>query len=95
MIILDRFINFLKSFFTRPKTLSEGQNIKSNKQKIDNFIDSLQKDTQNHLYKKEILDEIDKNPNLIDSLSYTRLVQLNQLYEERIKKLEAKLKQVS
>ena len=37
---------------------------------------------------KEILDEIERNPELIDKLSYERLVKLNQLYDEKITELE-------
>ena len=36
----------------------------------------------------EILDEIERNPELIDKLSYERLVKLNQLYDEKITELE-------
>ena len=38
--------------------------------------------------KNEILDEIERNPELIDKLSYERLVKLNQLYDEKITELE-------
>ena len=38
------------------------------------------------------LQEVEKNPSLIDNLSYKRLKQLNQIYEERINELELKLK---
>ena len=40
------------------------------------------------MYKNEILDEIERNPELIDKLSYERLVKLNQLYDEKITELE-------
>ena len=62
--------------------------IKKEDEDLHETIDSLQKDTQNHLYKNEILDEIERNPELIDKLSYERLVKLNQLYDEKITELE-------
>ena len=85
MKIIDKIIDFVKSIFIHPELLVE---TKVSEQKINNFMESLQKDTQNHLYKNEILDEIERNPELIDKLSYERLVKLNQLYDEKITELE-------
>ena len=84
MKIIDKIIDFVKSIFIHPELLVEGQETKVSEQKINNFMESLQKDTQNHLYK----DEIERNPELIDKLSYERLVKLNQLYDEKITELE-------
>lgn len=88
MKIIDKIIDFVKSIFIHPELLVEGQETKVSEQKINNFMESLQKDTQNYLYKNEILDEIERNPELIDKLSYERLVKLNQLYDEKITELE-------
>lgn len=88
MSIFYKLKNFILSIFNSPKELSEGLEDKSNIKKLDSFADSLQKDVQKKIQKKDILSEIDKNPDLIDSLPYTRLVQLNKLYEERINELE-------
>ena len=88
MKIIDKIIDFVKSIFIHPEPLVEGQKTKVSEQKINNFMESLQKDTQNHLYKNEILDEIERNPELIDKLSYERLVKLIQLYDEKITELE-------
>ena len=76
MKIIDKIIDFVKSIFIHPELLVEGQETKVSEQKI------------NHLYKNEILDEIERNPELIDKLSYERLVKLNQLYDEKITELE-------
>lgn len=84
MKIIDKIIDFVKSIFIHPELLVEGQETKVSEQKINNFMESLQKDTQNHLYKNEI----ERNPELIDKLSYERLVKLNQLYDEKITELE-------
>lgn len=92
MNIFYKLKKFLMSILKPQKKLNEGKKQESTIVKVDNYIDSLQKNTKNNLYKKEILEEIDKNPNLINSLSYTRLKQLNQIYEERINELEIKLK---
>ena len=92
MNIFNKLKKFIISFLDPKKRLDEGKKSEIKIEKIDNFIDSLQKNTQNHFYKNEILKEIDKNPNLIDTLSYSRLVQLNQLYSEKIAELENKLK---
>jgi len=83
MKIIDKIIDFVKSIFIHPELLVEGQETKVSEQKINNFMESLQKDTKN-----EILDEIERNPELIDKLSYERLVKLNQLYDEKITELE-------
>ena len=58
MKIIDKIIDFVKSIFIHPELLVEGQETKVSEQKINNFMESLQKDTQNQLYKNEILDEI-------------------------------------
>ena len=76
MKIIDKIIDFVKSIFIHPELLVEGQETKVSEQKINNFMESLQKD------------EIERNPELIDKLSYERLVKLNQLYDEKITELE-------
>ena len=63
--------------------------------KENTFMDSIKKDSKEYLNKKSILDEINKNPDLIDTLSYSRFVQLNSLYEERISELKTKISQLS
>ena len=88
MSIFYKLKNFILSIFNSTKRLNEGIENESNIKRIDNFADSLQKDVQKKIQKKDILNEIDNNPDLIDTLPYTRLVQLNRLYEERIKELE-------
>ena len=92
MNIFNKLKNFIGSIIKPQKRLTEGTKLDSSIVKINNFIDSLQKDTKNHLYKEEIIDEITKNPSIIDSLSYKRLVQLNQLCSEKINELELKIK---
>ena len=83
---------FIMSIFKPQKKLTEGEKQENTTVKVNNYIDSLQNSTKNDLQKNEILKEVDKNPNLIDILSYKRLKQLNQIYEERINELELKLK---
>jgi len=88
-------MNFIKKIFSSKKMLSlEDINKKEdvNMDLTDNFFETLKKDTKHYFDKNNILDDINKNPNLIYSLSYTRLVQLNKLYEERISQLEMQLK---
>lgn len=92
MNIFYKLKKFIMLIFKHQKQLTEGEKNEDTSVKVDNYIDFLQKNTQNHLYKKEILKEVDKNPSLIDTLSYKRLKQLNQIYEERINELELKLK---
>ena len=92
MNIFYKLKKFIMSILKPQKQLAEGEKHEDTAVKVDNYIDSLQKNTQNNLYKKEILEEIDKNPHLIDTLSYKRLKQLNQIYEERINELELMLK---
>ena len=48
MKIIDKIIDFVKSIFIHPELLVEGQETKVSEQKINNFMESLQKDTQNH-----------------------------------------------
>ena len=92
MNIFYKLKKFIMSIFKPQKQLTEGEKQENVIVKVDNYIDSIQNSTKNDLYKKEILEEIDKNPSLIDTLSYKRLKQLNQIYEEKINELELKLK---
>ena len=92
MNLFYKLKKFIMSILKPQKQLTEGKKHEDTAVKVDNYIDSLQNNTKNDLQKKEILKEVDKNPNLIDTLSYKRLKQLNQIYEERINELELKLK---
>ena len=91
MKLLNKIIEFFKRIKSKPKSLNEA---KTNVEYIDsnrNFLENLQKDTKGYFNKNEILDEIDNNVELIYTLSYERLVQLNKLYEETNLELEKKL----
>ena len=57
-----------------------------NKEELSNAISDYQKLCRGNY--DTILDEIERNPELIDKLSYERLVKLNQLYDEKITELE-------
>ena len=57
-----------------------------NKEVLSNAISDYQKLCRENY--DTILDEIERNPELIDKLSYERLVKLNQLYDEKITELE-------
>ena len=92
MNIFYKLKKVVMSIFKPQKQLTEGEKQENNEVRVNNYIDSLQNSNKNDLQKKEILKEIDKNPHLIDTLSYKRLKQLNQIYEERINELELKLK---
>lgn len=43
MKIIDKIIDFVKSIFIHPELLVEGQETKVSEQKINNFMESLQK----------------------------------------------------
>ena len=96
MKIFENIIKYLKKIFSSQKNLNSGEKEQENLINEKNiFKDSLQRKSKENLNKKRILDEINKNPNLINTLSYSRLVQLNNLYEERISELERKINQIS
>lgn len=96
MKIFENIINYFKRIFVKQKKLNSGILKKDTLNKKENtFMDSIKKDSKEYLNKKSILDEINKNPDLIDTLSYSRLVQLNSLYEERISELKTKISQLS
>ncbi len=96
MKIFENIINYFKRIFVKQKKLNSGILEKDTLNKKENtFMDSIKKDSKEYLNKKSILDEINKNPDLIDTLSYSRLVQLNSLYEERISELKTKISQLS
>ena len=96
MKIFENIINYFKRIFVKQKKLYSGILEKDTLNKKENtFMDSIKKDSKEYLNKKSILDEINKNPDLIDTLSYSRLVQLNSLYEERISELKTKISQLS
>ena len=95
MRIFENIVNYLKKIFSKQKQLNSGEE----KQKIPNkeelsFMDTLQKDSKKYFNKKSILNEINKNPDLINTLSYSRLVQLNEIYEEKINELEKRISHV-
>lgn len=96
MKIFENIINYFKRIFVKQKKLNSGILEKDTLNKKENtFMDSIKKDSKEYLNKKSILDEINKKPDLIDTLSYSRLVQLNSLYEERISELKTKISQLS
>ena len=91
MFIIEFIKNLIHSNFNKTKKLSSGIEINTKKNINNNFINNLQKGIKDDYNKNEILNKINKNPIIIDSLSYERLVQLNKLYEEKIKEYEKKL----
>lgn len=96
MKLFQNIINFFKRVFVKQKKLNSGVLEKSTLNKKENtFMDSIKKDSKEYFNKKNILEEINRNPQLIDTLPYSRLVQLNSLYEERISELKAKISQLS
>ncbi len=93
------FINNIKiilgRIFCKTKKLPEEQvkiELNNDKVKKIDFHKELKENTDKYFNKMEILEEIEKKPELIYTLPYQRLVQLNELYEERINELELKLK---
>lgn len=96
MNIFERILNYFKRIFSRQKMLPSGeveQDVFSNKE--NTFIDLLQKENKDYINKQKILDMIDKNPDLINTLSYERLLQLNSIYEEKINELKIKINELS
>lgn len=94
MNILEKLKLIIRNFFSQEKRLkisTRENETKADIVKNNRFNELLKEDTKNHFNKNEIIDELEKNPNLIYKLSYTRLVQLNQLYDEKIKELEKRL----
>lgn len=96
MKIFEDIFNYFKRIFKKQKKLNSGFYEKDTLIKKENsFMTLLKKDSKDYINKKNILDEINKHPDLIDTLSYSRLVQLNSLYEERINELKIKISQLS
>ena len=94
MNILEKLKLIIRNFFSQEKRLkisTRENETKADIVKNNRFNELLKEDTKNHFNKNEIIDELEKNPNLIYKLSYTRLVQLNQLYDDKIKELEKRL----
>ena len=94
MNIIEKLKLIIHNFFGREKRLKIGareNETKTNNIKNNRFNELLKENVKNQFNKNEIIDEIEKNPNLIYKLNYSRLVQLNQLYDEKIKKLEKRL----
>ena len=92
MKTLDKIKSFFRRFFSNQKKLPEAKCEMKDIKDEEDFMETLQKDAKNYANKNKILEEINNNPNLIYSLSYPRLLQLNQLYEEKISELEKKIK---
>lgn len=96
MNIFENIVNYFKRFFSKQKTLPSGEIEQDALPRKENtFINSLQKESKDYINKQSILDAIDKNPELIDTLSYERLVQLNIIYEEKINELKRKISELS
>ena len=94
MSFIYRIKEFFRRIFSRNMVVHERLplNNDSNNNNENSFFSELKKDAKDHSNKRQIIEEINRNPDLIYSLSYTRLVQLNELYEERISELENELK---
>ena len=97
--------NFFKNLFCEFTNKGEtdldkdGLEIKENV--TEQFTESIKTQITNqaleHFRKKELLEEIEKNPDLLEILSLERLQQLNEYYDEIIadyKEKISKLKQV-
>lgn len=96
MKIFENIINYFKRIFVKQKKLNSGSFEENELIKNENpFMYSIKKDFNENTNKQNILDEINKNPALIDTLPYQRLVQLNSLYEEKINDLKIKISQIS
>lgn len=94
MKIFENMISYFEKFFSKTKKLDCGTSKQEMLHEKENvFLNTLQKDNKDYFNKKTILEQIDQNPELIYSLSYSRLVQLNGIYEERISELERKISQ--
>ena len=96
MKVIENIINYFKSKFSKQKKLTSGEFNKEIKDdnNENSYMDLLRKESKQYFNKISILDEINKNPELIDTLPYTRLVQLNEIYSERINELERKISQL-
>ena len=91
MNILEKIKNVIYNLFHTQKRLDEGKDKKEDIPQIENSFQSLLKDTKDYQNKKELLDMISKNPSIIDTLSYERLVQLNAIYDEKIAELKLQI----
>ncbi len=93
MLKLKDILNYIKGIFMKPKMLDTAKKQENNIPK-NNTINSIKKGGKDFINKRKILKEIDKNPELIDTLPYARLVELNKIYEERIKELKTEINQL-
>ena len=91
MLKLKDILNYIKGIFMKPKMLDTAKKQENNIPK-NNTINSIKKGGKDFINKRKIL--IDKNPELIDILPYARLVELNKIYEERIKELKTEINQL-
>lgn len=97
--IKDNFYKFLNIFKKKhdihqncdshdEQISKEELNLKDNR---STFIEQLQTDVKNEKAKDELLDEVEKNFNLIYTFPTERLDQISLLYNERINKVKARI----
>ncbi len=95
MNILKEIQSFFGRIFSKTKRLEAGNKEIDNNEKRNSkkkFMNTLKEDTKKQASKEQILEAVEKNPELLYTLSYKRLTQLNEIYEEKIKELKEKIK---
>ena len=88
---------FIMSFYVFYKNI-EKENTKLENKNVfqDNSIEEMRKLSEDVKLEEDILELIEKKPELIDTLSFERLIELNDLYDKKIEETEkevAKLEQ--
>ena len=88
--IFNKFINFFIKLFKRKDEIvyiAEKSVVNTEKEK-NNFKLELQQEVETNNKKEDIINQIESNPDLIYQLSDERLIQLIELYDEKILKLD-------
>ena len=89
---MKNIFRIIKNLFSKQKMLNSGEYKEDKELRVEkDFVALLKKNTNDYNNKNIIIEEIRKKPQIIDTLSYERLVQLNNLYQERIQELKIKI----
>lgn len=88
--IFSKFINFFIKLFKRKDDIvyiAEKSVVNTESERND-FRQGLQEEIEKNHKKEDIINQIESNPDIIEQLSEERLIQLIELYDEKILKLD-------
>jgi len=96
--LFEKLKGFFGKFFKKNETISDSNELKENikeAQENNSFIESLKREIDVNENKIDLIEEIDKNPDLIYEMPDDRLKQLIKLYDEKILEIQAQTEELN